>query len=158
MGSFSFPRSGYLLFAPWLLRMLFINCPPPPYGLEKVGPYRPCPNNTPCSLGFVCLFWSTHPHYGVCIIPCCLLTASTQYILACPAWRLHSNLTLVLPGSYLGVGKPLAASAASTLATTARCSIVEILLLAGLTNLCAIVSLSNDLITIIPLHTYLIWE
>ena len=38
--------------------------------VEKVGPYRPCPNNTPCSLGLVCLFWSTHPYYGVCIIPC----------------------------------------------------------------------------------------
>ena len=84
----------------------------------------------------------------------CLLTASTQCILACPVWRLLSTLTLVLPDPYLGVGKPPAASAASTLATTARCSIVEILLLAGLSNLCAIVSLSNDLITIIPLHTY----
>ena len=43
---------------------------PPHYGVENFGPYRPCPNNTLCSLGFVCLFWSTHPHYGVCIIPC----------------------------------------------------------------------------------------
>ena len=84
----------------------------------------------------------------------CLLTASTQCVLACPVWRLLSNLTLVLPDSYLGVGKPPAASAASTLVTTARCSIVEILLLAGLSNLCAIISLSNDLITIILLHTY----
>ena len=70
LGSFPFPRSGCLLFAPWLLHMLFIKLSPPPYGLKNVGPYRPCPNNTPCSLGLVCLFWSTHPHYGVCIIPC----------------------------------------------------------------------------------------
>ena len=62
--------SGYSMLAPWLLHMLFIKLSPPPLWVEKVGPYRPCPNNTPCSLGLVCLFWSTHPHYGVCIIPC----------------------------------------------------------------------------------------